>query len=563
MSLATEVALIGLALSLGLAELARRRRTPGLVVFWVAVAGLVGYLVGGWWLVVPLAGGLGWVAWWRGQHRSAQSMVARWHARNDKHAGMASRWELWRHHSRLAMRRKATVWRPSFAAMSRWERWSTPVTQYALPIARVGLTTTVWVPIEETICQYGRPRRGKTAQLIHWVCDSPGFTLTTSTKRDLYDITEPVRAEMGPTLLFNPTALGDLPTTLGFDPLLLCQFPQYAEERAVDLISGGVGGRSEGEGRRWDEQAQRVLAALLHAAAIGGLEALDVLRWVASPDEYKPLVVGLLRESPAAVAYLPSAEQFFATNSRTRSSVTFTIMPALAWLTNPHALAATRAATPFDVRELLRERATIYLLGRSETRIAPLLSALTGYFAREARRYAATFSFGRLDPPGRLVLDEAAAICPVPLDEWFQDFGSQGLTLIATFQSLAQVRQRWGWDGAKAIRNNTGTTILHAYGSDEQDLAAWSALSGQVMRDGRPQHVLTLPQLMTIPRGSMAVWPGETAVTMGRMSPGWKRPDVRRALAARGRAVDAIVSGMENELAAAVDLSNLPVAGAK
>ena len=30
----------------------------------------------------------------------------------------------------------------------------------------------------------------------------------------------------------------------------------------MDLISGGVGGRSEGEGRRWDEQAQRVLAAL-------------------------------------------------------------------------------------------------------------------------------------------------------------------------------------------------------------------------------------------------------------------------------------------------------------
>lgn len=558
----TLVELVAVVVAIVLCAVAWLRRIWGLVALWAVVGFLVTWLVGGVWLILLVAAVLLAGRWQLGRHRGAQRVVARWHARNEKNAGMASRWELWRHHSALAMRRKATVLRPSFAHLTRWERWSTPVTQYALPIARVGLTTTVWVPIEETICQYGRPRRGKTAQLIHWVCDSPGFTLTTSTKRDLYDITEPVRAEMGPTLLFNPTALGDLPTTLGFDPLLWCQLPQYAEERAVDLISGGVGGRSEGEGRRWDEQAQRVLAALLHAAAIGGLEALDVLRWVASPDEYKPLVMGLLRESPAAVAYLPSAEQFFATNSRTRSSVTFTIMPPLAWLTNPDALAATRGATQFDVRALLRQRATIYLLGRSETRIAPLLSALTGYFAREARRYAATFPAGRLDPPGRLVLDEAAAICPVPLDEWFQDFGSQGLTLIATFQSMAQVRQRWGWEGARAIRNNTGTTILHAHGSDDQDLAAWSALSGEVVRNGRSQRVLTLPQLMTIPRGSMAVWPGETAVTLGRMRPGWKRPDVQAAAKRRGLALAAVVKGIENELATqAVNLSDLPVVG--
>ena len=57
----------------------------------------------------------------------------------------------------------------------------------------------------------------------------------------------------------------------------------------------------------------------------------------------------------------------------------------------------------------------MFLLGGEETQAAPLVCALTGHIAREARRLAALQPGGRLDPPLTLVLDEAALISPVPL----------------------------------------------------------------------------------------------------------------------------------------------------
>ena len=50
----------------------------------------------------------------------------------------------------------------------------------------------------------------------------------------------------------------------------------------------------------------------------------------------------------------------------------------------------------------------MFLLGAEETQAAPLVCALTGHIAREARRLAALQPGGRLDPPLTLVLAEAA-----------------------------------------------------------------------------------------------------------------------------------------------------------
>ncbi|MCA1656743.1 MAG: type IV secretion system protein VirD4, partial [Actinobacteria bacterium] len=71
--------------------------------------------------------------------------------------------------------------------------------------------------------------------------------------------------------------------------------------------------------------------------------------------------MSLLRRSPSAAAYVPDAEQFLTTNDRTRSSITSTIMPCLGWLSSPAACAATSGTAPFDVAELLRAKATVYL----------------------------------------------------------------------------------------------------------------------------------------------------------------------------------------------------------
>lgn len=546
-SLAAEMELGGIFVSLVFMRVCLARKAWPLLALWVLLAVGLCWVMAGWWLTPLLLGGLGYYGRVRWAHRGAQDTVGRWNRSTAKHHGLAGRWALLWTSSSWAMRRHMRVLRPSFAALSRIERWRVPVRQYAVPLTRVGWLW-IWATVEEMVCQYGRPRRGKSGQLVHWVVDAPGTAIVASTKPDLKRLTEGLRRKIGPTYCFNPTNIGGVPTTIGFDPLVECTNAERAGERAVDLISGGAE-RADGDGRRWDKQAERVMTGLLHAAALGGHTMTDVLSWASDPDGAKREVLALLRTSPTAYAFVPAAEQFFSTNSRTRSSVTFTIMPALAWLTSADAMATTQGATQFDVKRLLADKATVYLLAEADSNMGPLLSALAGYIAREARRIAMGCPGERLDPGLRLVLDEAANICPVPLDRWSSYFGSAGIQIFATFQSRAQVIKRWGMAGARDIQNNTGATILHAYGSDTDDLAHFVTLSGhRTDEHGHRVPVLSLTHLTNLPRGTTVVWPPETPVTIGRMKPGWRRRDVRAQLAEERVDAAAIVAQMEDLL---------------
>ena len=163
-----------------------------------------------------------------------------------------------------------------------------------------------------------------------------------------------------------------------------------------------------------------------------------------------------------------------------------------------------------------------------------------------------------MDVPLRLILDEAANTCPVPLEAWSSDFGSHGITLCPAFQSRQQVIGRWGIAGAGAITNNTGATVLHAYGSETTDLQHFVTLSGtRIDERGHRVPVLSLTQLTTLARGTTVVWPPETPVTIGRMRPAWRRRDLRRQLKAEKREAAAVVAETEKHLAdAAAGASN-------
>lgn len=404
-------------------------------------------------------------------------VVTFWGTRSRKKHGVASTLDIVRVASWVAMRRKATTVRPLLGELTRRQRARVPTTDVAVPLCRTGLLR-VWASVEDVVCVFGRPRSGKSGWLGHHIIDAPGAVLVTSTRTDLHGLTASLRAGQGPVSVFNPTGLGDLPSTVTFDPLSGCADPMVAYERATDLLAGA--GRTGGGDREfWEGQARRVLTALLHAAALGGLGMPAVLRWVANPDTAHREALRLLRRSPSAASYVLDAEQFLTTNDKTRSSITSTIMPCLGWLASPAACAATTGAAPLDVARWLASRGTVYLLGAEESQVAPLVAALTGHIARTARRLAARAPAGRLDPPARLVLDEAALITPVPLHEWTADMGGRGVQIIAAFQSRAQLVARWGETAARVILNNTGATVLFSYGGDTDDLAHWSALAGQ------------------------------------------------------------------------------------
>jgi type IV secretory pathway TraG/TraD family ATPase VirD4 len=401
----------------------------------------------------------------------------------------------------------------------------------------------VWSPIEDVTLRIGGPRTGKSGELAGRILDAEGAVIATSTRTDLVELTGPLRAQRGPVGVFNPSGLAGFPSTVTFDPLSGCRKPKTATDRAADLLAGvATPGQAGGDRDFWAGQARRVLAALLHAAALGGLTMRDVLVWVADPDAAATEVQRLLRRS-SEPSYEADALQFLTTNERTRSSICATIMPALGWLTDPVAAAAAEAGG-FDVARLLAERGTVYMLGAEDAQTAPLVTALTGHIAREARRLSAEQPSGRLDPPLTLALDEAALICPVPLDQWTADMGGRNITIHIAAQSRAQLKQRFGEPGAAAILNNTATLLVFGGTRDPEDLAAYATLAGERDEDvptyandgGHPGSitirrvpVLSAAQIAQLPAGRVLIVTRGMPVTIGAVQMAWKRRDVRPA----------------------------------
>ena len=194
----------------------------------------------------------------------------------------------------------------------------------------------------------------------------------------------------------------------------------------------------------------------------------------------------------------------------------------------------------FDVATLLAQRASVYMLGGEEAQVAPLVCALTGYIAREARRLAAFCPGGRLDPPLSLRLDEAALICPVPLHQWSADMGGRGVSIVACFQSRAQLVDRYGDAKAATFLNNAGGKLLFGGTGDRDDLTYWSTLAGErdepiittdmhgrvASRTTRRVPVLAPAQLANLPAGKVVVFRRDMPPVIGRAEQAWRRRDV-------------------------------------
>ncbi|MCF7553770.1 type IV secretory system conjugative DNA transfer family protein [Pseudonocardia sp. WMMC193] len=475
----------------------------------------------------------------------SSSIVSRWGARSRRKSGVASTADVFRFAGSGAMLRKAGTVRPSLEGATRRELLALPVSEVAVRLCRSG-SQWVWSSVEDVVVSVGGPRSGKSGWLAGQIIDAPGAVLATSTRLDLRELCTPYRERKGPVVTFNPSGLGGVASSITFDPLTGCEDPVAAAERAADLLSAVTSRGTGGDREYWDLQGRRVLEALLHAAALGHRSMREVLDWTASPESAHKEVTGLLRRSPEP-AFRVSFEQFVGTNDRTRTSITSTIMPALGWLTSAAAREAAglgpEGARPFDVAELLATRGTVFLLGGEESHAAPLVTALTGYIAREARRIAATKPGGRLDPGLRLALDEAALICPVPLEAWTADMGGRGVTILIVVQSRAQLLARYGEHGAATILNNAGAVMVFGGTRDREDLQFWSTLTGErdepadtldprgrtAARTTRKTPVLAPAQIANLPTGKVLVIRRGIPPVVGRAQMAWRRRDLRWA----------------------------------
>ncbi|GAA2566181.1 hypothetical protein GCM10010210_47040 [Pseudonocardia hydrocarbonoxydans] len=489
----------------------------------------------GWAIALVAVGLIG----WQWAARSAV-VVTRWSARTRRKSGVASTTDLLRHASPRAIRKRAATVKPSLAAAGRWARWRVPPIDIGIELCRVGAMS-VWCLIEDVVMIFGGPRTGKTGWIAGRILDAAGAVLVTSTRTDLLELCGPLRAAKGPVSVFNPVGLAGHPSTITFDPLTGCQDPVTAGERASDLVAAVTRAGGGGEREFWNSQARRLLTTLLHAAALGdGTTIEDVGRWLGTESDMQREVPPLLRRSPVK-AFEQDLGQFLGTNPNTRTSISSTVAPALNWLNHPAAVEASARGVGFDVAELLRSRATVFLLGGEETQTAPLVCALTGHIAREARRLAALSPKGRLDPHLTLALDEAALISPVPLESWTADMGGRGVTIIAAFQSRAQLLARWGEHATATILNNTAAVMVFGGTRDRDDLDFWSTLAGErdeptlttdmhgrvASKTTRRVPVLPPAQLANLPAGRVLLVRRGIPPVIGRVVMAWHRRDVR------------------------------------
>jgi hypothetical protein len=98
----------------------------------------------------------------------------------------------------------------------------------------------------------------------------------------------------------------------------------------------------------------------------------------------------------------------------------------------------------------VHETGTLYVVGesiedpRAEPGAMPLLTALAASVVERGRRMAERSSSGRLDPPMTLVLDDVAAVAPLPqVPELLATGADRGMPTLALLRSREQARSRW------------------------------------------------------------------------------------------------------------------------
>jgi type IV secretion system protein VirD4 len=466
-------ALVGLALALigwGIAALG----WSGTGLKTVGVGAALFVIVTGWW----------WARYVARPH-TTKALVKRRAELDQRSAGVATPLDIAEIASPKALRLQGRILRPAtWPRLSRWARRRIAATELGVQVAKLGWGLwgqTVWSSIEDATMRIGGPRQGKTRTLAPYGERAPGALITTSTRLDLAEALHGVRLQRGAVHFFNPTGLGGLPSTVRWRVLDGCEDFETADRRAADLIPPSAGDREV-----WDTQARRILALLLHAAALSGKTMRDVVRWSAGTGDaqLKEVIEGLVEAGSSSVDRVHAIREHWRLNDRTKSSITSTIAIPLAWMSNDRAreLGDADGDDPqlVNIRDLILRGQTLHLIGHEQHgTISPLIGAFVAEIAHAARTLAANQPGRRLDPPLTMLLDEAAIVIPVPLHQWTADMGGSGITIHMSVQSLAQTRGRWGEENANALLGNIACFIVFGGSAIHDDLAPISAMTGR------------------------------------------------------------------------------------
>ncbi|MER7779423.1 type IV secretory system conjugative DNA transfer family protein [Streptomyces sp. NPDC096191] len=303
----------------------------------------------------------------------------------------------------------------------------------------------------EGVVHYGTPatRHSTASQTLR---DAEGAALVITSNPDLWSDTKDGRAKLGPVHLYDPTHRCDTPARLHWSPTAGCEDGQTATTRAAALLAPiRPTARLD---QAVSDTAELLLRSYLHAAAIDGRTIRHVHRW--SQGLQIQDAVRVLRTHPkAAPGSAGELEGALTAHPERRDMAQQLTARALAALSTVN---IREACTPnrndaLALDSFVHEQGTLYVVGesiedpRTSPGAMPLLTALVSSVVERGRRMAERSSSGRLDPPVTLVLDDVAAVAPLPqLPELLATGADHGMPTLALLRSREQGRARWPHD---------------------------------------------------------------------------------------------------------------------
>ncbi|MEU6914934.1 type IV secretory system conjugative DNA transfer family protein [Streptomyces olindensis] len=296
------------------------------------------------------------------------------------------------------------------------------------------------------------PRETRQTTATQAVRDAEGPALVVTSNPTLWQETKDARAKLGPTHLYDPTHLCDTPSRLHWSPTTGCEDRETATARATALLTP-VRPTAKLD-QAVTDTATTLLRSYLHAAAVDGRTIRHVHRW--SQGTQIQDAVRILRTSPkAAPGSAGELEGALTAHPERRDMAQQLTTRALAALSTVN---IRNACTPnrsdaLALDSFVHEGGTLYVVGesiedpRTSPGAMPFLTALVSSVVERGRRMAERSSSGRLDPPLTLVLDDVAAVAPLPqLPELLATGADRGMPTLALLRSREQGRARWPHD---------------------------------------------------------------------------------------------------------------------
>ena len=367
-------------------------------------------------------------------------------------------------------------------------------------------------------------RAGKTTRfVIPWLLEHDGPAIVTSTKRDVLDVTRRWRSHLGQVWVYDPFNRD----TCTWDPLDGCTDWSGALRQATWLADATQQGDSE-IASYWRGEAAKLLAPLLHAAAITEQPISVVLGWLDTQDTEKP---GELLASAHAVA---AVKQLYATASlddRNRGTTYMSAASVLAAYRYPEL--NDTSASILTTSAFLDGRAnTLYLVAadRHQQLLTPLIATILSALLHETAERATPS--GALSPTLRVLMDEAANIAPLrELPRHLSQAAGHGIRIATVWQTIAQLEERYRTAADTILANSTTKIFMGPITDEPTQRLLRNNLDGTTTRPGlhgEPQRPNTASAARQLERDRALVLAGSSPTAVIETRPWWQTPTIRR-----------------------------------